>query len=129
MPNLLGSQMRVQLLALPGGAGSTLYPPDPGHYVLTDDMKVFMMADVFVLKYSTHDVTGIDGRYEIAGIPAGKARISALLPATGAVVEKDIEIEAGKTLELPLELAFDAKAYEAQRAAALAAPSASAAPR
>lgn len=129
VPNLLGSQMRVQLLALPGGAGSTLYPPSPGHYVLTDDMKVFMMADVFVLMYATHDVTGLDGRYEIDGIPPGKARISALLPATGAVVEKDIEIVAGKQLELPLELAFDAKAYEAKRAAALAAPSASAKPR
>lgn len=126
VPNLLGSRMKVQLLALPGGAGSTVYPPEPGHYMLTDDMKLFMMADVFVLKYSTHDVTGLDGSYEIAGIPVGKARISALLPATGAVVEKDVEIKAGAPLELALELPFDAKDLEARRLAALASASAAA---
>ena len=126
VPNLLGSRMKAQLLALPGGAGSTVYPPEPGHYMLTDDMKLFMMADVFVVKYSTYDVTGLDGKYEIAGIPVGKARISALLPATGAVVEKDIEIKAGTPLELPLELPFDAKATEARRLAALASASAAA---
>jgi hypothetical protein len=129
VPNLLGSRMKAQMLALPGGVGSTLYPPEPGHYVLTDDMKLFMMADVFVVKYATHDVTSLDGKYEISGIPVGKVRISALLPSTEAVVEKDIEIKAGETLDLPLELHFDAKAFEARRAAAAsasAAPSASA---
>lgn len=123
VPNLLGSSMKAQLLALPGGAPSTVYPPAPGHYVLTDDIKVFMSADVFVVKYATHDVTSLDGRYEIKGIPVGKARLSAMLPATQQVVEKDIEIKAGQPLELNLELPFDAKAY----AAAAAAPAASAA--
>ncbi len=125
VPNLLGSRMDAQLLALPGGGPSTLYPPKPGHYFLTDDIKVFMLADVFVLAYPTHDVTSLDGRFEITGIPVGKVRISALLPATRAVVEKDIEIKAGETLDLALTLPFDAKAY----ASAAAAPSASAAPK
>lgn len=139
VPNLLGSKMAAQLFALPGGAGSTVYPPQVGHYVLTDDLKVFMMADVFVLAYSTHAVTGLDGRYEISGIPAGKARVSALLPATGAVLEKEIVIEPGKTLEVAFELPFDAKAFAEKNAAAAAsgapvaagsgkAPSAAAAP-
>lgn len=127
VPNLLGSNMKVQLLALPGGAGSTLYPPEPGHYMLTDSIKVFMATDVFVLKYSTHDVTGLDGRFEIGGIPVGKARISALLPATGAVVEKDIEIKAGAPLEISLDLPFDAKAWQAKAEAPSPAPSGSAA--
>jgi hypothetical protein len=140
VPNLLGSHMQAQLLALPGGAPSTLYPPQPGHYILTDDIKVFMMADVFVLKYATHDVTSLDGRFEIKGIPAGKARISAMLPSTQVVVEKDIEIKPGETVELPLELRFDAKAFAAAAAAgaagaasaasgSAAAPSASAPPK
>lgn len=125
VPDLLGSKMKAQLLALPGGAPSTLYPPAPGHYLLTDDIKVYMVADVFVVSYATYDVTGLDGRFEIKGIPVGPARISALLPATQALVEKDIEIKAGQTLELPLTLSFDAKAAAA---AAKAAASASAAP-
>lgn len=126
VPNLLGSGMKAQLLALPGGAPSTVYPPAPGHYVLTDDIKVFMSADVFVVKYATHDVTSLDGRYEIKGIPVGKARLSAMLPATQQVVEKDIEIKAGQALELNLELPFNAKAYAAAASAgSVAAPAGS----
>jgi hypothetical protein len=121
VPDLLGSHMQAQLLALPGGAPSTVYPAEPGHYVLTDDIKVFMLADVFVLKYATHDVTSLDGRYEIKGIPAGKARISALLPSTNAVVEKDIEIKAGEALEVALELPFNAKSFAAAAASGAAA--------
>jgi hypothetical protein len=124
VPNLLGSNMKAQLVALPGGAPSTVYPPAPGHYFLTDDIKVFMLTDVFVLKYSTHDVTSLDGHYEITGIPVGKARISALLPATRAVVEQDIEIKAGQALELPLTLPFDAKAFAQAPPATEPAPSA-----
>lgn len=124
VPTLLGSRMEAQLLALPGGGPSTLYPPRSGHYFLSDSIKVFMMADVFVVNYSTHDVTSLDGRFEISGVPVGKARISAMLPATRAVVEKDIEIKAGEPLELALTLPFDAKAH----AAASAAPTGSSAP-
>jgi hypothetical protein len=122
VPNLLGSRMEAQLLAIPGGAASPLYPPAPGHYFLTDDIKVFMMADVFVVKYPTHDVTSLDGRFEIKDIPVGKVTLSAMLPATRAVVEKEIEIKAGEVLDLALTLPFDAKAF-----AAATAPSASAA--
>jgi hypothetical protein len=127
-PNLLGSHMQAQMLALPGGAPSTLYPPQPGQYALTDSIKLFMLADVYVLKYATHDVTSLDGRYEIKGIPVGKVRLNALLPVTNASVEKEIEIKAGETLEIPLELRFDAKAY-AKVAASAAAAAAAAPPR
>jgi hypothetical protein len=137
VPNLLGARMKAQILALPRGKGSTLYPPEPGHYLLTDDIKLFMLADVFVLKYATHDVTKLDGRYEIAGIPAGKVTLSALLPSTQATVEKEIEIKAGEALEVAIEIPFDQRAYEEKRKAAspqgsaaapASAPSASARP-
>ena len=128
-PELLGSRMQAQMLALPGGVASTLYPPQPGHYELTDSIKVFMLADVFVLKYATHDVTSLDGRYEIKGIPVGKVRLNALLPATNTSIEKEIEIKAGETLDVPLELRFDAKAYAKAAASAAAAPSPPAAPK
>jgi hypothetical protein len=127
VPNLLGSRAEAQLLAIPGGAASPLFPPAPGHYVLTDDIKVFMLTDVFVLKYPTHDVTSLDGHFEIKDIPVGKVTISALLPATHAVVEKEIEIKAGETLDLSLTLPFDAKAFA--KAATSAAPAPSAAPK
>jgi hypothetical protein len=127
VPNLLGSHMAAQMIALPGGAPSTLYPPEPGHYLLTDDIKVYMLTDVFVLAYATHDVTSLDGHFSIQGIPAGKVMISALLPNTGGVVEKEIEIKAGQNTELNLDLPFDAKKYAAIKAAAAASASAGAA--
>ncbi len=126
VPNLLGSRMTAQMFALPRGAGSVLYPPEVGHYVLTDDIKVFMMADVFVLKYATHDVTGLDGRFEITGIPVGKVRVSAMLPGTEAVLEREIEVLQDKPSELSFELPFNAQAFEAKRLAAVASASASA---
>jgi hypothetical protein len=55
-------------------------------------------------------------------------RLNALLPVTNASVEKEIEIKAGETLEIPLELRFDAKAY-AKVAASAAAAAAAAPPR
>ena len=127
VPNLLGSNQKVQLLALPRGAGSTLYPTDIGHYLLTDDIKVFMLADVYVLKYSTHDVTSLDGRYEITGIPPGRVRLNALLPSTGVVVDRIIDIKAGEVLEIPIEMAFSKEAYEHQKHEAAAMASAVAA--
>ncbi|HKY39579.1 MAG TPA: hypothetical protein VJN18_26755 [Polyangiaceae bacterium] len=134
VPNLLGSNQKIQLLALPRGQGSVLYPPDIGHYLLTDDIKVFMLADVYVLKYSTHDVTNLDGRYEITGIPPGKVMLNAFLPSTGVVVDRAIDIKAGEVVEVPLEIAFSKAAYEHQKheaaatASAMAAASGSTAP-
>jgi hypothetical protein len=126
VPVLLGGQQKAQLLALPGGAASELFPQHPGRFMLSDSIKVFMYADVYVLKYATHAVTGLDGRYEIDGIPVGEVKVNAVLPSTGATVEKTVRIEAGKVIDLNLEIPFDAKHYAEQVAARKAAPSTSA---
>jgi hypothetical protein len=114
VPELLGSQMKSQLVATPFGKGTAgLYPPAVGRYVLVDNLRLFMTAEVLVLKYATHDVTSADGHFEIAGIPPGKVTVSALLPATGAVEQKEVTLEAGDNIELDFTLPFDAKKYEA----------------
>lgn len=137
VPALLGAPQPVQMVAMPHGSGTDLYPPRPGRFMLSDSIKVFMLADVFVLKFATHAVTGLDGRYEITGIPAGEVKINALLPSTGAVAEKTITIEAGKTIEVNLEIPFDksklrpkdgAPAPSAAQGAPSAAPAASGTP-
>ena len=66
-----------------------------------------MRADVFVLKYSTVDVTGRSGEYEIKGIPVGKVALNAVMPETLQSAARKVTIEAGKTLEVNLEIAFD----------------------
>jgi len=114
VPELLGAKMQSQLLATPFGKGTAqLYPPAVGRYVLVDNLKLFMTAEVLVLKYPTHAVTGTDGRYKISGIPPGKVKVNALLPSTGATLEKEIVLKGDEITDLELTLPFDAKQYEA----------------
>jgi hypothetical protein len=53
-------------------------------------------------------VTGIDGKFEITGVPPGKAKLSALLPITGQTLERDVEVKPGGSVEVDLEFEFDA---------------------
>jgi len=130
VPDLMGAKLKAQLVALPRGAAIHLYPEQPGRYQLTDSMRLFMLADVLVVKFPTHAVTGLDGRYVIPHVPVGKVKVSALLPATMVQAEKEVEVHAGELVDVPLSLAFDRKAWDGKRggAAASAAPATSAAP-
>lgn len=119
VPELIGQKTLSQLVATPFGRGvAEIYPKEPGGYLLVDNLRLYSAADVLVLKFSTHDVTGLDGRFEIKGIPVGKATVSAFLPATGATMHKKVELKAGQTLDLEFELPFNAEEYKKQRAAA-----------
>jgi hypothetical protein len=109
MPALIGAPTKAMMVAVPRGAPVKLYPPKPGRYTLGDRIHSTMVADVFVLKYPTFDVTGLDGRYEIKGIPAGEVTVTAFLPAIGKTAAQKIQIEPGKTHDLDLEIVFDAK--------------------
>ena len=79
VPDLMGAKLKAQLVALPRGDAIHLYPEQPGRYQLTDSMRLFMLADVVVVKFPTHAVTGLDGRYVIPRVPVGKVKVSALL--------------------------------------------------
>lgn len=111
MPFLDGAPRRLSRVAIPGGEPIRLYPEEPAatHYILRDELpNPWLTADVFVLKFSTHDVTGLDGRYEIAGIPVGPVAVDALLPAINAHVERRIEIKPGDN-QLDLTLRYTAE--------------------
>jgi len=113
VPDLLGQKMAAQLFAMPGAEPVSLPPRKPGRYTLIDAMRLYSAADVFVVPYPTFAVTGLDGKFEVSGVPVGKVKVNALLPATMAVVEREVEIKAGETIDLELSLSFDAKAYKA----------------
>lgn len=108
VPELIGTTMPAEMYAIPRGDAVPLYPTHPGRFLLSDGIHPTMFADVFVLKYATFAVTGLDGRYEIDGIPVGKVDVTALLPATLVTSAKSVVIEAGKDLELNFEIAYDA---------------------
>jgi hypothetical protein len=113
MPYLDGAPVRAVMVAVPGGEPVKMYANEPGHYALRDQLpNPFLVADVYVLAYPTHDVTGLDGKYEIRGIPVGKVQVSALLPVLDKTVQEFIEIKPGdNTLDLTMK--FDKKKDQA----------------
>jgi len=125
VPDLLGAHLKAQLVAVPRGSAIHLYPEHAGRFELVDSMRLFMFAEVIVVKFPTHAVTGVDGQFVIPRIPVGKVTVSALLPATLAQVSKDVEVHAGESVELKFELPFDRAAWEAKRKGASPAQSAS----
>lgn len=111
VPELLGGRSTAQLVVTPGGKPVRLYPQRPGRYILVDSMRTFAAADVLVVAYSTFDVTGLDGKFEIKNVPVGKVKLNALLPEAMLTTEREIVVEAGKTTQADLELKFDRKVY------------------
>jgi hypothetical protein len=119
LPKLLGATMPAQMAAMPGGDPVKLYPTQVGHYALSDDGNhAWMYTDVFVVPFPTHAITGLDGRYRIAGIPAGKpVRISMYAPIIDAQLhpdhgiasvtqERDVEVKAGETVRVDFTIAY-----------------------
>lgn len=105
MPLLEGSKASAVMVAVPGGDAVKLYAHQPGHYELRDQLpKPFLTADVYVVAYATHDVTGLDGQYEIPSIPVGKVKVNALLPSLDVTAGQEIEIKEGdNTLDLTIQ--------------------------
>lgn len=104
VPYLDGTPVKAMMVATPQGGSVKLHPPNVGRFALRDQTHPFLFADVFVLKYPTHDVTDVDGRYEIGAIPVGEVTVSVLLPATGQTLKQQIDIRPGvNTLDLTLE--------------------------
>jgi len=115
VPDLVGAGLRAQLVAVPQGDAVHLYPEHAGRYGLSDSMRLFMFADVLIVKFPTHAVTGIDGTFVIPRVPVGKVNVSALLPQTMAQTGKDVEVHAGEVVDVKFELPFDRSKWDAAR--------------
>ena len=117
LPHLDGAKSASTNVAVPRGPTINVYTKGHGRYWLRDQMgKQFMVAHVWHLPYSTAQVTTLDGRFEIKGVPVGKAKLSVMLPQTKTLpthVEplaknKDIVVKEGDNVH-DLELVFDAE--------------------
>jgi hypothetical protein len=116
-PHLIGASTAALLVAIPGGDPVDLHAQKVGLHRLLDRSHQFAFADVYVLPYPSFAVTGLDGRFKIEGLPVGKAKLDALLPATQQTLSREIEIAEGKDLDVGvLELKFDGAAYAKQAA-------------
>ncbi len=128
-PYLDGLPIRSVMVALPNGEPVKIYPTAGSkvHYMLRDQLQSGLVADVFVVNYATHDVTGLDGQYEIKGIPVGKVTVNASLPIVDKADGKEIEIKEGdNTLDFTLH--FDASKDDPARKRAAAASASPKAP-
>jgi hypothetical protein len=107
LPLLDGASMPAQIAAMPRGDSVKLYPTEVGHYALRDDAgHKWMYADVFVLRYPTYAVTGLDGHFRITGIPVGKVKVSMYAPVIDAGLHPDVGIR-GATEEREIEVKTD----------------------
>ena len=91
-PQLQPSSASALMVATVNGDPVHLYPQRPGHFRLTDMLgKAALDLDVYVFLFSLHDVTTEQGRFHIEGVPLGKRRVFAHLPATDAVAMKHLK--------------------------------------
>ena len=111
MPRLVGSPSYALRVAMPGGAPVPVFAPKPGEYLLIDQTRDYVRAELFVLNYPTFDVTSLDGRFEITGVPAGNVKVTAYAPALGKVVEQRVDVQSGVDKELALQIDFSEKEF------------------
>jgi hypothetical protein len=60
---------------------------------------------IFVLPNALHQVTNLDGKYRITGVPVGKAKVTATHLGMNESL-KDVVVEAGKVLKVDLVLDY-----------------------
>jgi hypothetical protein len=113
LPRLMGTPSYALRLALPGGSPIPLFAPHAGRYLLVDQTEEYMSAELYVLNYPTFQVTGLDGRFEIAGIPAGDVKVTAFSPLIGKTSEQRVKIQSGASVELKFDIPFSRAEYEA----------------
>lgn len=117
IPHLDGAKSPSTNAAIPRGPTVKVYTRGNTRYWLRNQMGMeFMMAHVWQVPFSTFQVTGLDGRYEISGVPVGKASLDVMLPqlkdAKSLVVpltkKVSIDVKEGDNV-FDVELVFDAK--------------------
>lgn len=117
LPHLDGAKSPATNVAIPRGPAIKLYSRGRNRYWLRDQMgKTFMVAHVFHLPYATAQVTSLDGRYEIKGVPVGKAKLSVTLPQTKSKDNPYVPIAKSKSIVVKegdnvhdIELVFSAE--------------------
>ncbi len=112
VPEILGMPMPAQLFVIPSSPTLDLAPRKPGRYRLVDSLRLYNIAELFVVPFSTYAVTGLDGKFRIGRIPVGKAKLSVLHPITGATEQREIEVTSERPAVVEFALPLRAAAFE-----------------
>ncbi|MGE3313573.1 MAG: carboxypeptidase regulatory-like domain-containing protein [Planctomycetaceae bacterium] len=71
-----------------------------------------MRAWIFVFDHPHYQLTGEDGRFRLANIPPGEYRLEMVHPAGELRTGRRVELKAGETVKIDLELTPDNKAVK-----------------
>jgi hypothetical protein len=106
-PTLVQIDTPALMVATPGGDPVKLYPAKPGYYTLIDRIGAdYMTANVYVVAYPLHAVSGLDGHYRIDGVPVGNLRVSARLAAIQKTTSAPIDVHANVVEHVDLQLNY-----------------------
>lgn len=81
-------------------------PPDRP-VVLSCDIHPWMAAWVYAFEHDAFAITSADGSYRIAGIPAGRYRVSVRQPAGRLARELAVDIRPGETTRLDVRFSAE----------------------
>ena len=105
-PKLEPDPNLVMMMAAPKGDPAKIYPKKPGHWLLMDHDRKYVVVDLYVFLFPLHTSTDSLGRYRIDGLPANtKLKVSARHPQIGAEQEQEVTVENGvvKTFDFVLK--------------------------
>ena len=95
----------VLMMATPGGDPAKIYPKKPGHYLLLDRDRKYVVVDVYAFLHPLHASSDMQGHYRIDGVPVGKLKVSTLHPHISAsTAEVEVDVRDGVVTKVDLEL-------------------------
>ncbi len=107
-PTLLQVPTPALMLAPPGGDPVKLYPTKPAYYTLVDKTgsAPYMQANVYVVAYPLHAISGLDGHYRIDGVPVGSVSVSARLAAIQKTATRKVDVLANVVAHADMVLSY-----------------------
>lgn len=86
-----------------------MYPPQAGYFAFKDRLQPFVRGDVYIMRQPLHAVTNTDGHYRIDGVPVGKLKVGARLPALnppGNEAQQDVEVTPNVVQKVDIVLTY-----------------------
>jgi hypothetical protein len=114
-PRLEGIFQPAVMIAPPelNGGPVKLYPTHTGWFALVDSLQLFVRGNVYVVRQPLHAVSDVQGHYRIDGVPTGKLKVSALLPAIQSGANADVDVRANVVEHVDMTITFELRETDA----------------
>jgi hypothetical protein len=82
----------VLMMATPNGDPTKIYPKKPGHFLLLDRDRKYVVVDVYAFLHPLHTASALTGYYRIDGVPVGKLKVSTTHSLIDATAESELTV-------------------------------------